>query len=106
MSSATPAIIGNSGALNWKNRYETDNFGRRQYTKTATQDIQPLLNTNLDPTCKYIARKDRAEWIPVGLIGQMLVRDDGTCETHGYCRPNDDGIATKSESGFRYKTYG
>ncbi|GAB6430181.1 peptidase G2 autoproteolytic cleavage domain-containing protein [Bacillus luti] len=100
VSSATPAIIGNSGALNWKNRYETDNFGRRKYTKTSTQDIQPLLNTNWDPACKYIARKDRAEWIPVGLIGQMLVRDDGTCETHGYCRPNDDGIATKAESGF------
>ncbi|MGE7633414.1 hypothetical protein ACQKMZ_14110 [Bacillus paramycoides] len=33
-------------------------------------------------------------------MGQMLVRDDGTCETHGYCRPNDDGIATKAESGF------
>ncbi|KAA0765509.1 peptidase G2 autoproteolytic cleavage domain-containing protein [Bacillus sp. SH5-2] len=100
VSSATPAIIGNSGALNWKSRYETDNFGRRQYTKTATQEIQPLLNTNWNPACKYIARKDRAEWIPVGLIGQMLVRDDGTCETHGYCRPNDDGIATKAESGF------
>ncbi|WP_439020241.1 peptidase G2 autoproteolytic cleavage domain-containing protein [Bacillus thuringiensis] len=100
VSSATPAIIGNSGALNWKSRYETDNFGRRQYTKTATQEIQPLLNTNWNPACKYIARKDRAEWIPVGLIGQMLVRDDGTCETHGYCRPNDDGIAIKAESGF------
>lgn len=100
VSSATPAIIGNSGALNWKKRYETDNFGRRKYTKTATQEIQPLLNTNWNPACKYIARKDRAEWIPVGLIGQILVRDDGTCDTHGFCRPNDDGIATKAESGF------
>ncbi len=100
VSSATPAIIGNSAALSWKNRYKTDSFGRRQYTKNDTQEIQPLLNTNWDPACKYIARKDRTEWLPVGLIGQMLVRDDGTCETHGYCRPNDDGIATKAESGF------
>ena len=30
------------------------------------------------------SKKDRAEWLPVGLIGQMLVRDDGTCEAHGY----------------------
>ncbi|PFI25007.1 peptidase G2 autoproteolytic cleavage domain-containing protein [Bacillus cereus] len=100
ISSATPALIGNSGALSWQKRYKTDNFGKRQYVRTETQEIQPLLNTEWDPACKYIARKDRAEWLPVGLIGQMLVRDDGTCQTHEYCRPNDDGIATKAESGF------
>ncbi|AVI60608.1 peptidase G2 [Bacillus toyonensis] len=100
ISSATPAIIGNSGALSWQKRYKTDNFGKRQYVRTETQEIQPLLNTEWDPACKYIARKDRSGWLPVGLIGQMLVRDDGTCEPHGYCRPNDDGIATKAESGF------
>ncbi|MGQ0453530.1 peptidase G2 autoproteolytic cleavage domain-containing protein, partial [Bacillus sp. SS-TM] len=59
-----------------------------------------VLNTEWDPTRKYVARKDRAEWLPVGLIGQMLVRDDGTCEAHGFCLPNDNGIATKAESGF------
>lgn len=100
ISSATPALIGNSGALSWQKRYKTDSFGKRQYVRSESHDIQPLLNTEWDPACKYIARKDRTEWLPVGLIGQMLVRDDGTCETHGYCRPNDDGIATKSESGF------
>lgn len=89
-----------SGALSWQKRYKTDSFGKRQYVRTESQDIQPLLNTEWDPACKYIARKDRTEWLPVGLIGQILVRDDGTCETHGYCRPNNDGIATKSESGF------
>ena len=30
----------------------------------------------------------------------MLVRDDGTCEAHGFCLPNDNGIATKAENGF------
>ncbi|MGI8278408.1 peptidase G2 autoproteolytic cleavage domain-containing protein [Bacillus mycoides] len=100
ISSATPALIGNSGALSWQKRYKTDSFGKRQYTRTDTQEIRPLLNTEWDPACKYISRRDRTEWLPVGLIGQMLVRDDGTCETHGYCRPNDDSIATKAESGF------
>ena len=46
------------------------------------------------------SKKDRAEWLPVGLIGQMLVRDDDTCEAHGYCRPNDNGIATKPKVDF------
>ena len=95
-----PALIGNSGALSWEKRYKTDNFGKRQYVWTETEEIQPLLNTEWDPTRKYVARKDRAEWLPVGLIGQMLVRDDGTCEAHGFCLPNDNGIATKAESGF------
>ena len=68
ISSATPALIGNSGALSWEKRYKTDNFGKRQYVWTETEEIQPLLNTEWDPTRKYVARKDRAEWLPVGLI--------------------------------------
>lgn len=82
ISSATPALIGNSGALSWQKRYKTDSFGKRQYVRTESQDIQPLLNTEWDPACKYIARKDRTEWLPVGLIGQMLVRDDGALAKH------------------------
>ena len=54
-------------------RYKTDSFGKRQYVRTESQDIQPLLNTEWDPACKYIARKDRTEWLPVGLIGQKYV---------------------------------
>ena len=35
------------------------------------------------------------------MLGKLLVYDDGTCEVGGYCKPNKDGIATKSESGYR-----
>ncbi|WP_339213953.1 hypothetical protein [Ornithinibacillus sp. FSL M8-0202] len=31
----------------------------------------------------------------------MLVRDDGPCEVNGYCKSNDDGIATSCENGYR-----
>jgi hypothetical protein len=30
-----------------------------------------------------------------------LVRDDGTCQVNGYCKPNDEGIATASEQGYK-----
>ncbi|KFN02537.1 peptidase G2 [Bacillus clarus] len=101
VSSATPAIIGNSATLSWQKRYKTDAWGKRQYISDPyTNETQPLLNTEWNPSCKYISRRERTEWLPVGLIGQMLVRDDGTCEAHGYCRPNDEGIATKAENGF------
>ncbi|WP_353615552.1 hypothetical protein [Bacillus sp. FJAT-27264] len=33
-------------------------------------------------------------------MGQIHVRDDGSCVTHGYCRPNADGVATTAEHGF------
>lgn len=52
-------------------------------------------------TKKYIPREKRAEWVPVGLVGQILLRDDGSCEVNSYCCPNDEGIATQSEEGFR-----
>ncbi|MNF00295.1 hypothetical protein D3C80_1991060 [compost metagenome] len=34
-------------------------------------------------------------------MGKLLVRDDGTCFAKGYCKPNDDGIATNSTNGYR-----
>ncbi len=46
-----------------------------------------------------LAKKDRAEWL-LSINWQMLVRDDGTCEAHGYCVQMNNGIATKAESGF------
>jgi hypothetical protein len=39
--------------------------------------------------------------VAVGLIGQVLVRDDGTCEEEGYCWSNDDGIATAADNGYK-----
>ena len=31
----------------------------------------------------------------------ILVRDDGTCVVDGHCMPNDDGVATSSQNGYR-----
>jgi hypothetical protein len=48
-----------------------------------------------------VTRLQRREWIAVGLLGKLLVRDDGSCWVNGYCRPNDDAIATASSCGYR-----
>jgi hypothetical protein len=45
----------------------------------------------------YIERSRRPEWAPVGMMGKLLVRDDGTCEVGKFCKPNDEGIATLAE---------
>jgi hypothetical protein len=45
----------------------------------------------------YIERSRRPEWAPVGMMGKLLVRDDGTCKVGKFCKPNDEGIATLTE---------
>ncbi|MBX9976617.1 peptidase G2 autoproteolytic cleavage domain-containing protein, partial [Cytobacillus firmus] len=116
ISSATPSLIGNSAELSWHGRYLLDEWGRRTYHEvkiSAVKDrdgneisperleIQPVMNPEWDPQREYIPRKKRPEWVPVGLIGKILIRDDGTCEVNGYCKPNDNGIATKVDQGYR-----
>ena len=34
------------------------------------------------------------------MLGMLRVRDDGSCEVGGYCKVNENGIATTSESGY------
>jgi hypothetical protein len=115
ITSATPGVLGKSGGLRWQGKYQTDEWERRMYhevTIPASIDgegniitpekkiMQPILNPDWNPNQEYVSRINRQEWVAVGLIGQIRVRDDGTCETHGYCWPNDDGVATKAEKGY------
>lgn len=65
------------------------------------EGTRPKLNPDYDPNQAYISRFDRAEWSPVGMLGVLSVYDDGSCEVNGYCKCNDNAIATKAESGYR-----
>ena len=40
-------------------------------------------------------------WAAVGMMGRLVVRDDGSCEPNGYCGPNGQGIATDYARGYR-----
>lgn len=117
--SATPSIIGDSCQDDWKDKCQTDDWGRIQYHEVKVDatyetingeqveitpehtDIVPILNSNWDSTKEYIPREKRPEWSTVGMLGKLLVRDDGTCEVNGYCKSNDNGVATKSDAGYR-----
>ena len=94
----------------------TDKWGRVQYHDLLVPAVtdedgkviipehtetQPVLNPDWDKTREYIPRCKRCEWVAVALMGQILVRDDGTCKENGYCKPNDEGIATASSEGYR-----
>ena len=117
--SATPSIVGDSYfGDNWHGMYETDIFGRpiietvhvEEYIDEETGEIVPahdedrwVLNPDWNHEQEYKSREDRSEWSAIGMLGKLIVIDDGTCEVNGYCKVADNGIATKSDdkSGYR-----
>ncbi|MFE4132995.1 peptidase G2 autoproteolytic cleavage domain-containing protein [Peribacillus sp. YIM B13482] len=64
-------------------------------------EVRKKINPDWDPEQPCNSRLERSEWVPVGLVGKLLVRDDGTAQVNGYCKPNDEGVATATENGYR-----
>ena len=114
--SAAPGVIGNDHADTWQGMWLTDIFGR-VLTHTVHHDaeyddegnlihdacdaVEPIVNPDYNPDEKYIPREKRKEWGVVGMMGQLVVIDDGTCKVNGCCKVADGGTATASESGYR-----
>ncbi|MGE7840780.1 peptidase G2 autoproteolytic cleavage domain-containing protein [Lysinibacillus sp. NPDC093712] len=122
--SVNPSVVGDSYDDEWQNKYITDEFGRIQYhhidveyeellgieenesdeelsssiyQSKIRQDYVPQLNPNWDKKVQYIPRSIRAEWDAVGLVGKLLVRDDGTCQINSFAKVSDiDGVLTIS----------
>lgn len=51
-------------------------------------------NEGYDKDKGYVQRCDRPEWDTVGLLGQLVCYDDGTCQVNGYCKCGQNGIGT------------
>jgi hypothetical protein len=114
--SGTAAVLGDSAAMNWKDKYVTDEFGRiiydmveefrtvknRETGEETKESIgffkHPRINPNFNPDKTYIPREERPEWGKVGLMGKLYARDDGTCVVGGYATVGVDGILTYSET--------
>lgn len=128
VTSVTAGVIGDAAGNGWINMYIKDEWGRVQYelvdiienelilengkpvikedgsklTKEVIKQVYvPKVNPLFNPKKEYVSRTERSEWCAVGMIGKLLVRQDGSCEIDGYCTSNNDGIATKSETGYR-----
>ena len=74
--SAVPSVIGNSADEHWRGRYKTDVFG----CEILGEDGKPILSDDYDPEKKYISRAKRPEWAAVGLVGRLIVTDNGKCQ--------------------------
>lgn len=126
--SANPSVVGDNQDLHWKGRFLRDEWGRVKYENVeipeeiketivgydenenpiiksvvipARIERQPMVNPEWNPDEYYARRERRPEWNAIGMMGKLLVRDDGTAEANGYVLPNDEGIATKSDTGYR-----
>lgn len=116
--SANPSCVGDAASEQWQGRFKKDIFGRqiKQYISksdyyneetdsydSGTTIECSALNPDYDENQTYVPREQRPEWSPIGLMGKLIVIDDGTCEVNGYCKPNSAGIATKDESNNGYR---
>ena len=114
--SAAPAMVANASDLRWHNLFAKDEWGKVQYQDVVVPESkdergqmvipqyikqEPVLNPTYDPSQVYVPRMERPEWVIVGLLGKLLVRDDGSCLVNQYCKPNNQGIATLSKEGYR-----
>lgn len=95
--STNASIIGNAAEEEWHGKYLTNVYG--EYV--TDDDGELILSSNYDDTKEYVPRSERPEWSVVGLLGQIIMDDDGTCIPGKFCSPSNDGIATLSETGYR-----
>ena len=113
---ATGAFIGNLANEHWQDKYVTDVFGERitqqveipekvdentGETIPAHTVTQFVVNPDYDPEKEYVSREFRQEWDAVGMLGQVVVVDDGTCQVNRYCTPSVNGIGTAGDKGYR-----
>lgn len=116
--SGNPSIVGDNFDDDWCNKYLTDIFGtpilenksfpavtdeNGNTIQEAYEDKCFVLNPSYDPTQTYIPRSKRKEWDIVGLVGKLIIVDDGTCEVNRYCYPSQNGIATNSINKTNYR---
>lgn len=97
--SATPSVVGDVYNDQWKGIYLTDVWGRN----IIGEDGNPIVNPNYNPEEEYIPRTSRPEWATIGLLGKLIMLDDGSAQVDGYVACGPSGIATKSQNKTRFR---
>lgn len=115
--SGISSVVGNAHEDAWNGMYMRDVYGR-----PLTEEIDVLeetgeyeggdeehlgepvmkpvkhtvlkVNPEYDSSKPYVPRSKRKEWGIVGLLGQLVVNDDGTCVAGQRCTVGEDGHAT------------
>lgn len=96
--SANPSVCGNDYDLFWQGRYKKDIFGTVQLDENGGQ----MISEDFDKDRVYIPRSQRKEWAPVGLVGRLVITDDGSCKAGVYVSArNGTGHATFKNTGVK-----
>ena len=90
--SANPSVIGDSASFGWQGKFKRDVFGSIMYDDNK----KPLISEEYDSNVEYKPRAVRPEWAAVGLVGKLIITDDGTCKINKYVIANN-GIGTHSD---------
>ena len=124
--SGNPSVVGDVYDDQWAGMFVLDVYGRPVYEwrefpaetmgvpdengKMKTIEIMPArrewvqkLNPNYDPAQTYIPRTERPEWAAVGLLGKLVVLDDGTCQPNGWATVGEGGIAPASKERTKFR---
>lgn len=117
--SATPTVLGDAAADEWHGRYIRDIYGNiveeevdveeiideetGEILEPARKEKRRKINPDYNPNQPYIPRYERPEWSAIGMMGKLVLDDDGTCEVGGFAAPGKDGIATRGTSINGYK---
>lgn len=93
VTSGTYGLLGTGEPFGqWKGKYKKDNLGR----PVVDGEGNLIISEQYDESLEYEERSNRPEWSPVGLMGQLHVYDDGTCQAGQYCKCGEKGTATLS----------
>ena len=116
--SSNPCIIGDSQSEEWHGKYVRDEFGQiiteEVLIPTVTDEngitIQEehteeiaIISEDFNESKTYIPRLERSEWDAVGLLGKLIVKDDGSANVNDYLTTTTGGIGTKSDRKTRFR---
>lgn len=94
VTTSTYGFVCDSQVLDWQGKYVKDEFGRLKLDEDGNLQI----SENYDASQEYVPREFRQEWTPVGMMGKILTKQDGSLVVGGYAGC-DNGIATNSTDG-------
>lgn len=124
--SGNPSVVGDVYDDQWAGMFVLDIYGRPVYEwrdfpaettevpgengEMKTIEIMPArrkwvqkLNPNYDPAQTYVPRTERPEWAAVGLLGKLVVLDDGSCQPNGWAAVGEGGVATASKERTKFR---
>lgn len=126
--SGNPSVVGDVHDDQWQGMYLYDIFGRPLWEDVEVPDetmeapdpenpeqmishvVIPAhtehrqkLNPDYDSSQTYVPRSERPEWDAVGMLGKLVMVDDGSCTPNGWATVGAGGIAVSSAERTKYR---